>query len=177
MIQVACLACIGLGLGTLAGGYAATGYPWPAAALAACGTMWLIVQWRLRARPPWPGLLAGLSLAVTTAAAAIGLRLGLAPGLMLGGTVAGLLAWDLAGTERRLQLAAPTDDTAVLARRHLAWLALVAGAGLCLAMVALVIHWQLSFAWTIVLVIIVILGTARLISWLKRGAGLSRENR
>ena len=73
-----------------------------------------------------------LGLVITAIAAAAGLMLGAPSGWMIFVALAGLLAWDLNGLNRRLSLAAPGDGAAAIRSRHLIWLGLTAVAGLLL---------------------------------------------
>jgi hypothetical protein len=157
-------ACAVLGVAALAWGYAGDGYVIAALALLLSGVVWLVGLWR---RWVWPS---AMGLAVTAAAAAAGLGLGVTSGWMIAGAVGGLLAWDLAEFDHRLCSAAPTDDRRALEGRHLAWLSLAVGLGLLLAVAAGLVRLRLSFGWVALLALAGALGTARLASWLRRGA-------
>ncbi len=114
-------------------------------------------------------MIAAVGLVVMAAAAAVGLILGAPSSLriiLIAGALGGLLIWDLTDLNRRLRLAAAGDDLSTIKRRHLAWLGLAAGAGLLLTGGAMLIPLHVSFGWTVVLALVVILGMARLISWL-----------
>lgn len=117
-------------------------------------------------------MIAAVALVALAAAAAAGLMLEAPAGLkilLIAGALGGLLAWDLAGLNRRLKLAAASDDLSAIRRRHLAWLGLAAGTGLLLASGAMLIPVQVSFGWIVVLALVVILGMAKLVSWLHQG--------
>jgi hypothetical protein len=62
-----------------------------------------------------------------------------------------------------------TDDLSSIRRRHLVWLGFAVGAGLLLTTAARLIPLHFSFAWTVFLTLIAILGMTRLVSWLYRG--------
>jgi hypothetical protein len=156
-------ACAGLGMAALAAGYLSGRQAWAAAVLVALGLAWPAALWRGWTPSSALGLLA------TVGAAAAGLVQGLGAAWMLAGAMGGLLAWDLSGLERRLSLAAPDDDLALLTRRHLAWLAATAGAGLALAAAALLVRLRLPLGWMMLFALLAVAGVARLVSTLRRG--------
>ncbi|MBN1137439.1 MAG: hypothetical protein JXM73_12695 [Anaerolineae bacterium] len=108
---------------------------------------------------------------VTTAAAATGLMWGAPSGLrivLVASALGGLLAWDLADLNQRLRLAAASDDVSAIKRHHLVWLGLTAGVGLLLTTAAMLIPLHFSFAWTVLLALVAVLGMAWLVAWLYR---------
>lgn len=151
-------ACAGLAVAALAGGYLAGRQSWAAAALLAAGAVWTAAMWR-----GW-GWAPGLGLLATAAAAAGGLAQELGAAWMVGGAVAALIAWDLAGLEGQLMVAAPGDDVTLVARHHLAWLAATLVAGLALAGAAVLIRLRLPLGWAMALALVAALGVGRLIS-------------
>jgi hypothetical protein len=113
-----------------------------------------------------------LALVISAVAAAAGLMLEMPSGLritLIAAVLGGLLAWDLTGLNRRLRLAAASDDLSTIRRRHLAWLGLAVGTGLLLSIAAMLIPLHFSFAWTAILALAAILGMAQLVSRLLRG--------
>jgi len=117
-------------------------------------------------------MIAAIGLVITAAAAAVGLVFGAPSGLriiLIAAALGGLLAWDLTGLNRRLRLAAASDDLSTIRRHHLVWLGLTIGAGLLLTTAAMLIPLHFSFAWTVFLVLVAILGMAHLVSRLYRG--------
>lgn len=154
-------ACAGLGIASLAGGYLVGRQAWPAAVLLVVGLTWLAALWR---RWTW---FSSLGLLATAGAAAAGVAQELGFAWMLGGAMGGLLAWDLSGLERRLELAAPGDAVDLVTRRHLDRLVLTAGIGVALAAAATIVRLRAPIGWTVLLALLAVVGLARLVSRLK----------
>lgn len=150
MIGCVVIVAIALGAGYMAGGIIVAGLIAPLAA-----GLWLLAV--LAGRPPAAATLGWL---FCSAAAGIGVSMGLQPALMLIALVAALGAWDIIHFEQRLNAAARVDDAALLERRHLRALALVAAAGLAFSAAALLVRVDLGFglAGGVAIAVVVLLG-------------------
>lgn len=158
MIHVLAWACAAVAAGALAWGYLQAEMWRVAVAVLAFAVVWAAgLTWR------W-GWTAALGLAVSATGAAAGLALGVSPGWMAAASVTGLLAYDLFAFEGRLRRAAPTDDTSILVRRHLAWLVAAVGVGTGLVAAAWHVALPLTFGWAAVLALVAALGIGRLVS-------------
>jgi hypothetical protein len=156
-------AAISIGLAALlpASGYMLNGSWAGASASLALGAFWLAGLWR-----GWQGTDA-LGLLGLVAIAGAGVWLGLAPALMLAGVVAALAGWDLDRFAQRLRRAEHVVGEIELARAHLRRLLVVAGIGLGLGGVTLVLQMALSFGWALLLGMLAILGLSRAIRGVK----------
>lgn len=129
---------------------------WPGAVpLALGGGLWFLA----RQKGAW---VAHLALAGGVAAWAIGLMVGIQPGLALLGVTALLCAWDLDLFRRRLRSALEVEAPSRLERQHLRQVGSAAGAGLLLGGLSLVVTLDLSFAavFFLALLAVVALGKA-----------------
>lgn len=151
-----------MGVGSLSGGYASQGLIQEARGFLIFGALWLFARWRKWKWFHSPGLL------IVVFAAAYGLWIGLAFGWMILGSVGGLLAWDLANFSRRLTYASPTDDIAGMERVHILRAGMVAAFGALLAFLAFFVHLQMKFEIIVGLVVLVVIGLARLVVTLRR---------
>ncbi len=145
-------------------GFALRGGPgWAGAS--ACGVIGAL--WVLGYRQGWkPVCSVGLGLYV--AAAALGTWFGAGPGWMLAGVLAALAAWDLGLFAQRLRSVDRILGQEDMQRRHLLRLLLAEGAGLLLAVAALLLRLQLRFLWLIVLGIVALVGLTQAIGPLRR---------
>jgi hypothetical protein len=137
-------ACIVVASVALLLGYALGGLGLWAAAALLVGGFWLLGvhrSWR------WS---ASVNLALLVAMAAAGVALGSAPGWMLVGLVAALMAWDLCHFLSLLHSAQQVVAIERLEQDHLRRLAIAAGLGLVLAALALLVRNRLGF-WAVVL--------------------------
>jgi len=151
-----------LATGVLAIGYASRGlWSW-VILIIAFGALWLFAQ-----RPGW-GWAASLGLIFFVVAAARGIFLDMPTGWLLLGVVATLSAWDLDHFIRRLKQARPVEKALDLERRHLKWLTIIAGVGLVLGGIAIVLEVKLKFGWMLILGMVLILSLSRLIELLGR---------
>jgi len=151
-----------IGIASLAWGYAVQGHAEYVRWLLLLGAVWLFMKWR-----SW-NWFSPLALLIIVISAAYGLWIELSFGWMMLGAIGGLLAWDLADFSVRLSYAAPSDDVAGMQRRHLARVGIVAVLGGLLGFIAFVVRIQLPFEVVAGLVILTVLGLARLITTLRR---------
>lgn len=158
----ALLASIGLAAGAMALGYERGGYRRGTAFVLAVGFLWLLSTRRDRSG------MAPLGLLVLATAATFGLWLGLEAGWMVCGLVAALSAWDLDHFARRLRQAAQVEKTRRLEAIHLRRLAIVDGAALLVAAVALAIRVELGFGMALLLGVLAILGLSQMIGPFRR---------
>jgi hypothetical protein len=126
------------------------------------GLLWLFSQ---RRRWVW---VAPLGLSVFVIAAGLGVWIGLSPYLMAFSVMGSLFAWDLADFSRRLRGAAPDDDLRQLIKMHLLRLTILGIICMSLSLVALVIHFRLSFGWIFLLSLVAVLGMMQLVNRLRR---------
>jgi hypothetical protein len=124
--------------------------------------LWLLGYWRGLA---W---VAPVGLAGFTAAAALGLLMGLAAGWMVVGLLAALCAWDLHRFVQRLRGVERVEAEAGLERRHLRRLLAVAGLGLLTAFLALRIEVRLTFLMALLLGLLAVWGLSRAVAVLRR---------
>ena len=123
--------------------------------------LWLLAHWQ---RWNWVG---SVMLLASVGAAALGLWLGLLPGLMLVAAVAVLLGWDLSGFLRRIRLASPTDDVRGIERRHLLRIGIVAFLSAAIAALSLFVQIKVPFEIAVLLVLVSTVGLTRLAAWLQ----------
>jgi hypothetical protein len=154
------IALISIGLATLslALGYGLSSlWAWTPL-LVIIGLLWLVGQ-----RYDWAGW-PSVGLICFVGAAAWGVWGGAAVGWLLGGTIAALVAWDLAHFSQRLKYGGQVENIAELKRTHLRRLLVVAGLGLLLGGVALSIQIELNFGWALLLGLLAILSLSWIIS-------------
>lgn len=97
---------------------------------------------------------------ILTALAGLGLVRGAAPLLPFLGFWVGLAAWDLSDFSARLYTMVPDVAAARLERLHLTRLSYTLALGLALGLAGLFIHFQLSFTFAFILVILAFLALA-----------------
>jgi len=148
--------------GTLVWGYAGVGLQVAARWLLVIGALWLLAHWQ---HWYWVG---SLGLLAFVAAAAVGLWIGLSPGLMVIGATGGLIGWDLAAFMRRMRLASPRDDLRGLEMRHLARVGIVAALGGAIAAISVFVKVRIPFELAVLLALVGTLGLTRLAFWLQR---------
>jgi hypothetical protein len=164
--EKALLASIGLSAGALALGYGLGGQ-WPGVVLAvSLGGLWWL---NVKSSRDW---LASALLLVVVALAAAGLWLDLDAGWLLAGLVGALCAWDLDHWVRQLRGVEWDEPSAArrlaLEKEHLRRLAAVAGVGLVLGLLALVVHVRLSFFLAVLLGLLIAWGLSRAVTILRR---------
>jgi hypothetical protein len=146
----------------LAAGLLAAGQPPVAALTALAGPAWLVF-WR---RGIGTALDAGL--AVLILGAGIALSMGAPAAIMLVGTVAALIAWDLMHLDLRLRAFRRVDHEAEIVRRHVQWLLIATGAGLGVAGLALAVRAQISFTAMFILGVLAAAALGRAIRLLRQ---------
>jgi len=162
------IASVFMGVASLAFAYAVAGFQQLALSLVIFGALWIFTGWR-----HWTWF-SSLGILTLVALAGLGLWINLSPGWMVSGALGGLLAWDLADFMRRLQFAVEKGTPKVyeerksLERRHLLRLTLVALMGLALASIPMLARAEFSFEWIMLLTLVMALGTAQLVAWLRR---------
>jgi hypothetical protein len=162
VIRIALALSIVLGMGSLAWGFATEGFDPVSRALLIFGAAWLLSQWR-----GWDWF-SSLGLFLAVLAAGLGLWIELDAGWMVTGVLFALLAWDLTGFRRRLRFITIEDDLRGLERRHLARLSLLTLGSLLLTSLAMILRLQFTFEWGALLVILIVLGLAQLVTWMRR---------
>lgn len=151
-----------LSAGLLTWGYAG-GSAWSWVPLIiAVGALWLAgqrYQWR------W---MASWALVFCVGFSAAGMWAALNEGLMLGGLIAALSAWDLDHFSQRLRQVAQDERTRSLERRHLVRLLVVDVVGLLVASLAFRIDLEFGLGIAFLLGLLAIVGLSRTISFLRR---------
>lgn len=124
--------------------------------------IWLTGIWRGWAWSAYLGFVALLGVA------ALGAGLGMLPMGMLVAVIATLIAWDLHRFLFRVGSADYVIDELNLQRIHLNRLAIVAGVGLALGILALTIELNLGLGWIILMGLIVAIGLSWIVGFVKR---------
>jgi hypothetical protein len=127
------------------------------------GLFWLL---SLSRRWAWP---ASMGLVVFMVLAGMGAWIRMSPILIAFSVLGSLFAWDLDGYSRHLRNAAPEDPLKLFEKAHLQRLAILAGTGLILIVVAVSFHVQISFGWMFLLALVAVLGLIQLVDRLRRG--------
>jgi hypothetical protein len=107
-----------------------------------------------------------LGVCIAFGGAAWGMYLGVAPAFLITAALFSLIAWDLEHFAARLRLAAAEDDTDRLEHQHLMRLAFMVVIGGGLSFGAMAVHVKIPFELTVVLVILMVWGIGRVVSWL-----------
>jgi hypothetical protein len=162
LTETALLASIVLATGAMALGYERGGFRSGTVFVLAVGLLWLLSARRDR------GEMASLGLLSLAGAGIFGLWLGLETSWMVSGLVVALSAWDLDHFARRLRRVAQVDKVRRLEAIHLRRLAIVGGAALLVAAVALSIRVELGFGMALLLGVLAILGLSRVIGSFRR---------
>ncbi len=163
MTLFALLFSIVAGTGSLAWGYIQAGFPQYARWILIFGVVWLIGIWQ---RWRW---FAYVGLAFNLSIAALGLWFAnFPPGWMFAGAIAGLLAFDLTDFSHRLRFSASAEERLQVERRHLLRITLLALIGFLLASLAMMVTYNYSFEWGILLTIVAALGIFQLVAWYRR---------
>jgi len=103
-----------------------------------------------------------------TGMAALSAGLGMSPSGVLVALIATLIAWDLHRFLFRLGSVDHVIDTSNLQRIHLRRLAIVAGVGMLLGILALIIELDLGIGWVILMGLIVALGLSWVVGFVRR---------
>jgi hypothetical protein len=156
MTRVALFTSIALGIGSLAIGYAGSG--WFALLILAFGIIWFYTEQRGWA---WFSMI-GLTLAVFIAM--VGVQLEFNSGWMFAGVLFSLFAWDLVEFRNRLQFASIGNNVPGMEKRHLLRLGILAIVATILLLLIIFVRLQFSFGWLIFLAIVTALGLTQLVS-------------
>jgi hypothetical protein len=159
---IALLSSIVISSASLAWGFAQRGLPSFSTWIIILGAGWLFAVWQ---RWNW---YSSFALFVFTVLAAFGLWFGFVPGWLFAGGIFALFAWDMTDFRQRLLGMASDDDRHGIERRHLLRISLLALIGLTLASIAMLLRVQFTFEWSVLLVIVALLGLGQLVAWLKR---------
>jgi hypothetical protein len=151
-----------LGVGALAWGFAQVGFTSLAGFMLIFGLVWL---YSLRRGWAW---FSSLGLFVAVFFAAIGFWFEFDLQWMIAGVVLALFAWDLTEFRHRLRFMAMDDHLRGMERRHLARVSLFTLAGLALVSVALFLQLRFTFEWGVLLVLVILLGIAQIVAWMRR---------
>jgi hypothetical protein len=152
-----------LGIASLSIGYAQAGASGYSLWFLLLGVIWLITHYR-----KWYWF-SSVALLLMIVAAAYGVWLEFPAVWMILGALGGLLGWDLSDFARRLSYASPMDDIQGMERRHLERVGIVAGLGLVIALLSVLIHIQrLAFEVAVALVLLAALGLTRLVIGLRK---------
>ncbi len=149
---------VGLLVWGYAGGVALSWIP----LIIAVGALWLVGQrYQWHWMTPW-------ALVFCVSFAAAGMWAALNEGLMLGGVLAALSAWDLDHFAQRLGLVTQDERTRSLERRHIVRLLLVDIVGLLVTSLAFRIDLEFGLGIAFLLGLLAIVGLSRTISFLRR---------
>lgn len=147
---------------SLAVGYALGQHRLTALLLVLFGFIWLTARQRNS-----PGM-GGLVVTVFLLAGGLGPLFGAPAWLMLVSMVASLGAWDLDHFLLRLSGIDQVDYSTGLGRSHLTRLGLVQGLGFLAGLLALTLRTSIPFAWTMLLVLLAVIGVRWLIGYVRR---------
>jgi hypothetical protein len=147
---------------SLAWGFAQQGFTSFSTWIIIFGLGWLLAVWQ-----DWRWY-SSVALFLATVLAALGLWFGFIPGWMFAGGIFALVAWDMTDFRHRLRGMADDDDTRGLERRHLARISLLALIGMVFASISMRVRVQFTFEWSVLLVIVALLGLGQLIGWFRR---------
>jgi hypothetical protein len=151
---------IALGMGSLAIGYAGSG--WLALLILAFGIIWLYAE---QCNWEW-FVMIGLTIAIFIAI--VGVQLELNPVWMFTGVLFSLFAWDLAEFRNRLQFVSTGNNVLGMDKRHLLRLGIVAIVATILLLLIIYVRLKFSFEWLIFLAIVTTLGLTQLVSQFRR---------
>lgn len=151
-----------LGIGSLSFAYAGKGFDLAVRVLLLVGALWLFAG-----KQGWIWF-STIALLISVSLAGFGLWIELSPGWMISGALGALLAWDLTDFMRRLRFAPLMDDLRALERRHLTRLTIVTVVGVLLASIPMLVRFEFTFEWIVLLTLVAVLGITQLVSWLRR---------
>ncbi len=126
------------------------------------GLVWFLGVWR-----GWTWS-ANVGLVGLAAAAALGAWLGMSPTGMLVALIVALIAWDLHRFWLRLGSVDYIIDVSDLQKIHLRQLAIVAGVGLVLGILALNLELNLGLGWVILIGLVVALGLSWIVGFVRQ---------
>lgn len=162
MTLIALLSSIVISSASLAWGFAQRGFTSFSTWIIILGVGWLFAVWQ---RWNW---YSSFALFVFTVIAAFGLWFGFVPGWLFAGGIFALFAWDMTDFRQRLLGMASDDNTHWIERRHLARVSLLSLVGMALASITMLLRVQFTFEWSVLLVIVALLGLGQLVGWFRR---------
>ena len=162
MTLIALLSSIVISSASLAWGFAQRGFTSFSTWIISLGTGWLFAVWQ---RWNW---YSSFALFVFTVIAAFGLWFGFVPGWLFAGGIFALFAWDMTDFRQRLLGMASDDNMHGIERRHLARVSLLSLVGMALASITMLLRVQFTFEWSVLLVIVALLGLGQLVGWFRR---------
>lgn len=162
MTFIVLISSIVLCAGSLAWQYSREGFSALAGFLLIFGIVWMFSQWR-----GWAWF-SSLGLFVVVFFAAIGFWFEFDLNWMIAAVILALFAWDITEFRQRLRFMAMDDALRGMERRHLARVSMVTLAGFFLVSVALSLQLRLTFEWGVLLVLVILLGLAQVVAWMRR---------
>ncbi len=159
MMVIATHISIVIGMGSLAWGFAQSGFAVFARWVLFFGISWLFSRWQ---RWWWFSV---LGLILTVIVAAVGVWFEVAPGWMLASGVFALIAWDLTDFAQRTQFETVTQELRDMRRRHIGRVTLLAFEGLILSSLIMWMRSELSIEWLDLVAIVFFLGLLQLALW------------
>ncbi|MDO8755589.1 MAG: hypothetical protein Q7J80_16970, partial [Anaerolineales bacterium] len=89
-------------------------------------------------------------------------------GWMFSGAVFSLFAWGMTDFRQKLKFMTSREDIKGMERRHIARLYILVSAGLILASIMMSMRAQFSFACSVLLGFVILLGLLQLLVWFRR---------
>jgi hypothetical protein len=159
---IALLSSIVISSASLAWGFAQGGFTSFSTWIIILGAGWLFAVWQ---RWNW---YSSFALFVFTVIAAFGLWFGFVPGWLFAGGIFALFAWDMTDFRQRLRGMANDNNTRGIERRHLLRISLLSLVGMALASITMLLRVQFTFEWSVLLVIVALLGLGQLVGWFRK---------
>ncbi len=157
LILAICLAAM-----TSAVGYYLAAVPMGTIAVLIIGALWLPLNLH------WQGWPASLGFLLLLSFNLIGAYLGVGTGWLLASVISGLAAWDLSHFLHRLSAVPRLEGGADIEGGHLTRLLLILAVGVLLSIVPLFTRLRLSFAWALLLSLLLLIGLGQTISFLRK---------
>jgi uncharacterized membrane protein AbrB (regulator of aidB expression) len=162
MTAIAFLFSTIISAGSLAWGFAGSGFRGVSTWIALFGLFWLFSHWR-----GWKWFSPfGLFLAILFAV--LGLWLDFPIGWMFSGALFALFAWDMTEFGRKLGQLPAREDAKGIERRHLLRVSLLVLGGLLTASLFMLYLGQFDRAWGMFLAGVVAVGSTQVFAWIKR---------
>ena len=162
MIQKLFLLCVGIATIALVLPYALAGH-WLFALIIALGGLFWWYGWSHKL----PGI-STLYLLGVTAFCVLGVWINLVPFYFLASLLAALTAWDLDRFDQRLNKVDRVELKQVVVRKHLIRLLFVVVLGLLVGGAALLLRFNLTFGWVLILGLVTVLGLSQVYNLFKR---------